>query len=125
MKFTQASVIYTVRKVLAAFVVVLLSACATQPATVPDTTVLTEIQNTMERAAETTRETADEMSEDDSDLLNELIPSLSLDEELLAPVEERVSISSPNLPADVFFNSLVADTEYGVVQRGCRRQYQP
>ncbi|MCH8264860.1 MAG: hypothetical protein IIC10_05625, partial [Proteobacteria bacterium] len=51
----------------------------------------------------------------DSDLLSELLPSLSLDEILLAPVEERISITSPNLPADVFFNSLVVDTDYGVV----------
>jgi MSHA biogenesis protein MshL len=93
----------------------LLSACATQPATVPDTAVLEAIQGTLDEAVSSSEEAEAELSEDDNELLNELIPSLSLDEELLAPVEERISISSPNLPADVFFNSLVADTDYGVV----------
>ncbi|MEX2470098.1 MAG: secretin N-terminal domain-containing protein [Pseudohongiellaceae bacterium] len=93
----------------------LLCACATRPANTPDTEILSEIQNVMEKAASSTLPPAEELGEDDSALLDELIPSLSLAEELLAPVEERVSISSPNLPADVFFNSLVADTDYGVV----------
>ncbi|MEQ8631151.1 MAG: secretin N-terminal domain-containing protein [Gammaproteobacteria bacterium] len=57
---------------------------------------------------------SEELTADETDILGELIPGLSLDESVLAPVEERVSISSPNLPADVFFNSLVADTDYGV-----------
>lgn len=95
-------------------VVIFITACATQPASVPDTEILTEIQATLTQAEAETGVADSELTEDDVDLLDELIPSLSLDEELLTPVEERVSISSPNLPADVFFNSLVADTDYGV-----------
>lgn len=115
MEHSQVTVTSIIRWSVVALLGVLLSACATQPATVPDTTVLQEIQGNIDAAVQATEPPEEELSEDDSDLLNELIPSLSLDEELLAPVEERVSISSPNLPADVFFNSLVADTNYGVV----------
>lgn len=92
----------------------MLSMCATRPASVPDTTILDEIQETLTRAEATTGSVPEEPAANDSDLLDELIPSLSLDENLLTPVEERVSISSPNLPAAVFFNSLVADTNFGV-----------
>ncbi|MCI5106782.1 MAG: secretin N-terminal domain-containing protein, partial [Pseudomonadales bacterium] len=115
MQYKQVTGFDFSRWVSAAMLMALLSACATQPASVPDTAVLETIQHTLDEAVSSSEEAEAELSEDDSDILNELIPSLSLDEELLAPVEERVSISSPNLPADVFFNSLVADTDYGVV----------
>jgi MSHA biogenesis protein MshL len=115
MQYKQVTGFDYPRWVSVAMLTALLSACATQPATVPDTAVLEAIQGTLDEAVSSSEEAEAELSEDDSDILNELIPSLSLDEELLAPVEERVSISSPNLPADVFFNSLVADTDYGVV----------
>jgi MSHA biogenesis protein MshL len=115
MNILQVTVTKYTQRVVTVLVVALVSSCATRPATVPDTTVLAEIQETLEVAAAPSSDTSDELMEDDSDLLNELIPSLSLDESLLAPVEERVSVTSPNLPADIFFNSLVADTDYGVV----------
>lgn len=94
--------------------IALVASCATRPASVPDTSVLNEIQQTLTQAEITTSQVAESLSQDDEDILDELIPSLSLDENLLTPVEERVSISSPNLPAAVFFNSLVADTNFGV-----------
>ncbi len=102
------------RRTLLALLVLSLSSCATREARVPDTTVLAEIQETLEVAAEAAVEQPEQISAADGDLLQELIPSLSLDESLLAPIEERISVNSPNLPAGVFFNSLVADTEYGV-----------
>ena len=80
----------------------------------PDTTILAEIQETLTQAEADTGLVDAASAVNDTDLLDELIPSLSLDERLLTPVEERVSINSPNLPADMFFNLLVADTEYGV-----------
>lgn len=92
----------------------LLSACATQPASTPDTTIIEEIQVSLDQAVADIQAPEPELTEDETDLLGELIPGLSLDESVLTPVEERVSISSPNLPADVFFNSLVVDTDYGV-----------
>ena len=94
--------------------VLLLSACATRPASVPDTDILEAIQVRMTEASTASVPPSDDLSSEDTDLLNELIPSLSLDENLLAPIEPRISISAPNLPASVFFNSLVAGTDYGV-----------
>lgn len=94
----------------------LLSACATRPATVPDTTVLNEIQETLDIAVGINEEQGETLDENDTDLLEELIPSLSLDESLLAPVEQRIDISTPSdLPASEFFTSLMAGTEYGIV----------
>lgn len=93
----------------------LLATCASRPATTPNTEILTDIQDTLDQAFLALEEPSEELSEDEADLLDELIPSLSIDEELLTPIEERVSITSPNLPADLFFNSLVAETDYGVV----------
>lgn len=103
------------RGCLATLVAMLLAACATEPATVPETTVLAAIQSTLEEASVAPVDPVGPGAGGDEDLLRELIPSLSLDEELLTPVEERVAVTSPNLPADIFFNSLVADTDYGVV----------
>ncbi len=92
----------------------LLGACATRPASTPDTAILEEIQVSLDDAIVEIQAPEEELSEDESDLLGELIPGLSLDESVLTPIEERIDISSPNLPADVFFNALVADTDYGV-----------
>lgn len=92
----------------------MITSCATRPASEPDTAILDQIEQTLSQAEADTTQTGESLIEHEGDLLDELIPSLSLDENLLTPVEERVSISSPNLPAAVFFNSLVADTQYGV-----------
>ena len=102
------------RKFTLGFLLLLLGGCATQPATTPDTTILEDIQVSLDEAVAIVQAPDEELTEDETDLLGELIPGLSLDDSVLTPVEERVSISSPNLPADVFFNSLVADTDYGV-----------
>ncbi|MEQ8409328.1 MAG: secretin N-terminal domain-containing protein [Gammaproteobacteria bacterium] len=102
-------------KIVVMLSLLLLWGCATQPASVPDTSILAEIQSTIDEAVNPGISDSDMTPEEEDDLLGELIPSLSLDEELLAPVEERISVTSPNLPADVFFSSLVAETEYGIV----------
>ena len=96
-------------------VLLVLPSCIARGPYVPDTAILSEIQVTLDAAVASTEAVPMELLAADSDLLSELIPSLSLDEILLAPVEERITITSPNLPADVFFNSLVVDTDYGVV----------
>jgi len=92
----------------------LLATCTSRPATVPNTEVLADIQVTLDQAVVKLEAPTEALTEDEVDLLDELIPSLSIDEALLTPMEERVSITSPNLPADIFFNSLVAETEFGV-----------
>jgi MSHA biogenesis protein MshL len=92
----------------------LLATCTSRPATIPNTEVLADIQGTLDQAVVELEAPTEALTEDEVDLLDELIPSLSIDEALLTPMEERVSITSPNLPADIFFNSLVAETEFGV-----------
>jgi MSHA biogenesis protein MshL len=99
---------------LCASLCLLLATCTSRPATIPNTEVLEDIQGTLDQAVAILEAPAEELTEDEVDLLDELIPSLSIDEALLTPMEERVSITSPNLPADIFFNSLVAETEFGV-----------
>ena len=89
-----------------------LSSCATQPASTPDTEVIEKIQSVFEEAA--AQESSELATGTSDEILNELLPSLSLDEALLTPVEERVTIIAPNMPAPEFFNSLVAGTDYGV-----------
>lgn len=89
-----------------------LSSCATQPASTPDTEVIEKIQSVFEEAA--AQESSELATGTSDEILNELLPSLSLDEALLTPVEERVTIIAPNMPAPEFFNSLVVGTDYGV-----------
>lgn len=50
----------------------------------------------------------------DADVLRELLPGLSLDEELLAPVSERFNVVANEESARDFFSNLVAGTDYGV-----------
>ena len=80
-----------------------LSSCATQPASTPDTEVIEKIQSVFEEAA--VQESSEIATGTSDEILNELLPSLSLDEALLTPVEERVTIIAPNMPAPEFFNS--------------------
>jgi len=105
------------KKITMLLVVLILPACASRPASVPDTSILSEIQETLDAAVLTPSVVDPSASaEDDVDLLDELIPSLSLDESLLAPVEVRTSISTrENLSATEFFNDLFSGTDYGVV----------
>lgn len=107
------------RRIISTCLFLLLTGCATRQASVPDTAILTEIQDVLATAVlqREEPEQADILSEEDTDLLDELIPSLSLDENLLAPVEERYPVRTGEvpLPALVFFNSLLDRTDYGVV----------
>lgn len=112
----EISVIFT-KKTALILAVLSLTACATRPASVPDTSILDDIQETLNAAVVTPSVVEPGVSdEDDADLLDELIPSLSLDESLLAPVEVRTSIATrENLSATEFFNDLFSGTDYGVV----------
>src|SRR5690606_37213870 len=51
----------------------------------------------------------------DDNVLRELLPGLSLSDDLLAPVAERFNVSAERQPAREFFNNLVAGTDYGVI----------
>lgn len=48
-------------------------------------------------------------------VLRELIPGLSLSDDLLAPVAERFNVVAEQQTARDFFNNLVAGTDYGVI----------
>ena len=87
--------------------------CATQPASTPDTEIIGEIQQVFAEAI-AQDQPSNVAALGEADLLSELRPSLSLDEELLAPIEERITIIAPDMPAAEFFNSLVAGTDMGV-----------
>lgn len=100
------------RNLAIALVVTATSGCATQPASTPDTEVIENIQGVITDALEQNERVSQEPVT--QDLIEELVPSLSLDESLLTPVEERVTIIAPNMAAPEFFNSLVAGTKYGV-----------
>ncbi|NQV69831.1 MAG: secretin N-terminal domain-containing protein, partial [Pseudohongiella sp.] len=106
------------RVLLPTLTFLLLSACASR-SSVPETAILTDIQEVLEAAAADLEEPGlvESLSDDATELLGELIPSLSLDQNLLEPVEERTSVSTGDqkMSASVFFSSLVLDTEYGVV----------
>lgn len=86
--------------------------CATQPASTPDTAIIDSIQRVFDEAAAPAPNVVSTQAA--GDILNELLPALSLDESLLTPIEERVTIIAPDMPAAEFFNSLVAGTDYGV-----------
>ena len=92
-----------------------LTACALRGGSIPDTSILTDIQESLDQAAISTVDEEEVTFQEGLGLLDELIPALSLDENLLAPVEERMDITAPGLSADDFFNSLVTGTNYGVV----------
>ena len=114
---TKDGTVMLTKKVAMLLIIFTLSACASRPASVPDTSILNQIQETLDAAVLIPSVVDPSASdEDDADLLDELIPSLSLDESLLAPVEMRTSIATrENLSATEFFNDLFFGTDFGVV----------
>lgn len=91
-----------------------LSACAyTGARPAPDTAVVEAIQGRLQEAEQSQAEQPGEPPP--PDVLQDLMPGLSMDEELLTPVEVRFNISANQENARDFFNNLVAGTEYGVV----------
>ncbi|MDO8907107.1 MAG: secretin N-terminal domain-containing protein [Pseudohongiella sp.] len=78
----------------------------------PDTALLDTMQDVLRDAAaayEPQSVVPDELA------LRELIPGLSLSDELLAPVAERFNVVAVQESARDFFNNLVAGTDYGVI----------
>lgn len=88
-----------------------LSAChitGARPA--PDTTILGNMQDVLGEAVAS----YDEPREPESDVLRELMPNLSLSDDVFVPVAARFNVVATEQPARDFFNNLVAGTEYGV-----------
>jgi len=94
-----------------AFVISACSAASFQR--VPNTDVLENMQGILTEAADAYEPPAS-VQPDDS-VLRELLPGLSLSDDLLAPVAERFNVIADRQPAREFFNNLVAGTDYGVV----------
>lgn len=90
----------------------LLSACAVTGARpVPNTELLEDMQVILDEA----EQSYNTVYEPQAQVLDELIPGLSISDDLLVPVEERFNISANEEPAREFFNNLVAGTDFGVL----------
>lgn len=90
----------------------LLSACAVTGARpVPNTELLEDMQVILEEA----EQSYNTVYEPQAQVLDDLIPGLSISDDLLVPVEERFNISANEEPAREFFNNLVAGTDFGVL----------
>lgn len=94
--------------------VLALSACTVQPGSVLETETLGNIQESLTQAAATNIEPEFSPIPSDS-FLDELLPSLSIDDETLTAIPERFDIVVASQPARDFFNNLVTGTDYGVV----------
>jgi len=79
---------------------------------VPDTEVLGDMQDILERGVRAQTNVLDAQS---AQVVDELIPGLSVSDEMLAPVEERFNIASNQEDARQFFSNLVAGTQFGVL----------
>ncbi|MEX1199127.1 MAG: secretin N-terminal domain-containing protein [Pseudohongiellaceae bacterium] len=101
------------RVVLAAVLSLVFSACSyTGARPAPDTAVVDNIQDALIAAEESNIEPVSEPPS--PDVLEDLMPGLSVSDELLTPVEERFNIVANRENARDFFNNLVAGTDYGV-----------
>lgn len=80
---------------------------------VPNTDVLEEMQSILTEAEASYGDTGDTSAVELG--LGDLMPGLSLADELLVPVEDRFNIAANQEPAREFFNSLVAGTDFGVL----------
>ena len=90
----------------------LLGACAvTGSRPVPNTELLEDMQVILDAA----EQSYDTVYEPQAQVLDDLIPGLSISDDLLVPVEERFNISANEEPAREFFNNLVAGTDFGVL----------
>ena len=90
------------------------SGCAiTGERPVPDTALLSEMQDILARGESAHANVLDDQSA--SQAVGELIPGLSISDEMLQPVEERFNIAANQEDARQFFSNLVAGTQYGVL----------
>ena len=101
----------TLSVLLLAFVISACSASSFQR--VPDTALLDNMQDMLTEGAAGYEPPASVQPDDN--VLRELLPGLSLSDDLLAPVAERFNVSAERQPAREFFNNLIAGTDYGVI----------
>ncbi len=89
----------------------LLAACGANQQSAPQDSVLSSIEDTLDEAAQTLIEVPEAPSQD---IINEILPELTINNELLTPVEDRFNIVANREAAQSFFSNLVAGTQYGV-----------
>ena len=98
-------------KGILACLVLMLSACGSSDGVSPNTEVLGSIQTTLDVAAGTLVETPEVHSQEEID---DILPSVFLDNGSGVIVEERFNIVANNENAQTFFANVVAGTDYGV-----------
>jgi MSHA biogenesis protein MshL len=95
-------------------VLLAIQGCSSSSRSVGDTSVLENIQDVLTEAVATNADEAfDPVA--GNDLLSELLPSLSIDENSLVNVPDRFDIVVERQSVRDFFNNLVSGTDYGVV----------
>lgn len=92
-------------------VFILLVACGASQQSAPRDSVISSIQDTLDEAADTLIVVPEAPSQD---IINEILPALTINDELLTPVEDRFNIVANREAAQSFFSNLVAGTQYGV-----------
>ncbi|MDO9317493.1 MAG: secretin N-terminal domain-containing protein [Gammaproteobacteria bacterium] len=92
-------------------VFMLLAACGANQQSAPQDSVISSIQDTLDEAAETLIVVPEAPSQD---IINEILPALTINDELLTPMEDRFNIVANRESAQSFFSNLVAGTQYGV-----------
>lgn len=89
----------------------LLAACGSNQQSAPQGTLISSIQDALDEAADSLIVVPEAPSQD---IINEILPVLTINDELLTPVEERFNIVANRESAQTFFSNLVAGTQYGV-----------
>ncbi len=98
---------------LTALCLLVMACSVTGPRQQPNTEITNEIQDILERGERGHANVLDEQTAVAA--VDELMPGLSISDEVLQPVEERFNIAANQEDARQFFSNLVAGTQYGVL----------
>lgn len=101
------------RLLMPAFALLLSACAATAPGQQLDTTLADSISEVLDAADLAYDPPVSVLPAQDE--LRELMPAMSLSDDLLMPVDERFNVVANNENARDFFNNLVAGTDYGVI----------
>ncbi len=113
-KSRSSLVLAAARRFGVAGLCLLVMACSvTGPRPQPNTEITSEIQDILERGQRGHANVLDEQTAVAA--VDELMPGLSISDEVLQPVEERFNIAANQEDARQFFSNLVAGTQYGVL----------
>ncbi len=111
---SSSLVLAAARRLGVAGLCLLVMACSvTGPRPQPNTEITSEIQDILERGQRGHANVLDEQTAVAA--VDELMPGLSISDEVLQPVEERFNIAANQEDARQFFSNLVAGTQYGVL----------